>query len=81
MLFNIYLIVCSYFVLGGILTFIINNNKTDEVKKNNWLKLFVYFLIINILLFSIYFENKLFLVVSILIVSFSIYEVVYFSFP
>lgn len=68
MLKNIYLIILSYFLLGGLGFVLINRKKEDAVKKQNWLKFATYFIIIHILFFSIIAEGLWFRMVSLLII-------------
>ncbi len=53
MILTIYLIILTYFILGGIIFYYIYRNKEPEIAKKNRAKFISYFVIIHILFFSI----------------------------
>ncbi|WP_282036322.1 phosphatidate cytidylyltransferase [Saccharicrinis aurantiacus] len=53
MITTIYIIIISYFILGGIGFYVINRNKPADVAKKSYTKFGTYFIIINALFFSI----------------------------
>jgi phosphatidate cytidylyltransferase len=68
MVLTIYIIILSYFALGGIAFFFINRKKNRETARASWLKFGVYFLIINGLFLSIAFAPQLFRYIVLLII-------------
>ncbi len=67
MIITIYIIILSYFVLGGIGFYFINKTKDRQSAKNNWIKYITYFFIIHILFFTIVFNPYVFHYLSIII--------------
>lgn len=53
LIWTIYSIILLYFILGGISFYLINRRRPPDVAKKNYLKYFTYFIIINILFYSI----------------------------
>lgn len=53
MIYTIYAIILLYFLAGGIGFYAINRKKDPSVAKKSYLKFFTYFIIINVLFFSI----------------------------
>ncbi len=79
---KLYILLLSYFILGGIIMTFTNRNKTPSFRKNNWLKYSVYFIIVNLLFVTILLESFYFHILSILILALGYYEIVkliYFS--
>jgi len=70
----IYIIILSYFVLGGIGFYFINRKKEALAARKSYTKFFTYFLIINILFFSIVFNSVVFRILSIIIIGVGFYE-------
>ena len=64
----IYLIILGYFSLGGLGFYLINRNKAPEIARKSYIKLGVYFIIINVLFFSIVINSSAFKYVSMLII-------------
>jgi phosphatidate cytidylyltransferase len=64
----IYIIILLYFILGAIAFYLINRKKEPEIARNSYIKLATYFLIINILFFSITIQPFVFHLLSILII-------------
>jgi phosphatidate cytidylyltransferase len=75
MISTLYIIILSYFILGGIAFYFINRKKDKKTASKNRTKYITYFLIINILFLSIVFERKVFHFLSILIVVIGIGEI------
>lgn len=69
MITTIYIIILSYFVLGGVGFYYINRRKEKEVARQSWTKFITYFFIIHILFFSIVINPLAFRIVAALIVS------------
>lgn len=74
MIQTIYLIILIYFVLGGIGFYLINRKKDKLVARKSYIKLSTYFLIINILFFSIIVNPEVFSYLSMLIIAVGFYE-------
>ncbi|QGY46542.1 phosphatidate cytidylyltransferase [Maribellus comscasis] len=70
----IYSIILSYFVLGGIGFYLINRKKERDVARKSYTKFGVYFIIINILFFSITIRPVVFFYLTILIVAVGSFE-------
>lgn len=70
----IYLIILIYFILGGIGFYLINRNKTLEIARKSYTKFGVYFIIVNILFFSIVIKNPIFRYVAIFIIIIGFFE-------
>lgn len=75
MITTIYIIILSYFVLGGVGFYFINRKKEREVARKSWTKFITYFVIIHILFFSIVINPLAFQIVAALIVSVGASEV------
>jgi len=60
MILTIYIIILSFFALGGIAFYIINQKKDKKTARASWLKFGVYFIIINVLFLSIAFSPQVF---------------------
>ncbi len=63
----IYIIILSYFVLGGLGFYLINRKKDRKTARKSYTKFGVYFIIINILFFSITLNSNTFRYLSIFI--------------
>lgn len=68
MIRTIYIIVLVYFILGAIGFFFINRRKEAHEARKNWTKLITYFLIINIIFFSIVLQPLAFRYLAIIII-------------
>ena len=68
MIEKIYFFILIYFFLGGVGFYIINRKKEKHVARESYIKLAVYFVIINIIFFSIVVEPLVFRILSILII-------------
>jgi phosphatidate cytidylyltransferase len=68
MILTIYIIILSYFALGGIAFYFINRKKDRETARASWLKFGVYFLVIYILFLSIAFAPQVFGYIVLLII-------------
>lgn len=71
---KLYVILLIYFLLGGLIMARVNRNKAPAYKKKNWLKYFVYLLIVNTLFISILFWPLLFHTLCLLILTLGFYE-------
>lgn len=67
MIRTIYVIILIYFLLGGIGFYLINRKKAPEVAKKSYTKFGVYFIIINIIFFSITIQPLIFSVLTFII--------------
>ncbi len=74
MIYTIYYIILSYFILGGIGFYFINRKKDSQTAKKSYTKFISYFFIINILFFSIVFKPVTFRYLSLLIIGAGLYE-------
>lgn len=70
----IYIVIFSYFVLGGIGFYFINRKKPRKQARNSWTKFGTYFIIIHILFFSIVFNSIVFRYVSLFIIGIGLFE-------
>jgi len=68
MIRTIYIIILIYFALGGVGFYLINRRKTPEAARENYVKFGTYFLIINLLFFSIILHTMAFRVLTVLII-------------
>lgn len=76
LIWTIYGIILLYFLLGGISFYVINRHKPPEVAKNSYLKFFTYFIIINILFFTIALFPPLFPFLVMGIIGIGVYELI-----
>ena len=74
MIETIYIIILIYFLLGGIGFYVINRKKESCIARNSYIKLAAYFVIINILFFSIVVEPLVFRILSVVIIAAGIKE-------
>lgn len=68
MIYTIYYFILAYFVLGGLGFYFINRRKRPEVARKSYIKFFTYFVIINILFFSIVIHTVVFQGLLVLII-------------
>jgi phosphatidate cytidylyltransferase len=68
MIQTIYIIIIAYFLLGAVAFHFINKKKSADEARHNRIKLATYFLIINILFFSIVLESILFRLLAAMII-------------
>jgi len=80
MIKTIYYILLIYFLLGGIGFYVINRNKEKEVARKSYTKFAVYFVIINVLFFSIIIEPLVFRMLAVLIIMIGIKEMLVLAF-
>ena len=73
---TIYLIILIYFILGGIGFYLINRNKDPEVARKSYTKIGVYFIIVNILFFSIVIDSVIFRYISVFIIVAGLIELI-----
>lgn len=76
MITTIYIIILSYFLLGGLGFYFINRNKDKIAAKKSWTKFIAYFLIIHILFFSITINPSVFKVLAFGIILVGIIELI-----
>jgi phosphatidate cytidylyltransferase len=67
MYWNVYIIIISYFVLGTAGIWVINRNKEAQVARRSWIKHLTYFIITNMVFFSIALEVKMFRYIAVVI--------------
>ena len=72
---TLYIILLVYFLIGGIVISIVNKGKEPATKKYNWVKYFVYLVIVNALFASILFRPAIFHVICIIIFVLGLYEI------
>ena len=72
---KLYSILLIYFIIGGIIMFFVNRNKEAAFRKNNWLKYFVYLILINLLFVSILVHSVYFSYLSVVIIILGFYEI------
>ncbi len=77
MIWIIYIVVLSYFILGFIGFYFINRKKLPEDARHSWVKYITYFIIIHILFFSIAFFPIVFRLLAVLIIIGSFYELLF----
>jgi len=75
MILTIYIIILIYFVFGAIGFYFINRRKEAHEARKNWTKLITYFLIINIVFFSIVIKPEVFRYLALLIIIVGFLEV------
>lgn len=61
---TIYIFILCYFLLGGIGFYYINRKKDKAVARKSWTKFVTYFIIINVLFFSIVVDPRIFRILS-----------------
>jgi phosphatidate cytidylyltransferase len=71
----IYNVILIYFILGGIGFYMINRKKTPEVARKSYTKFGVYFIIINVLFFSITIQPVTFSALTFIIVGIGFLEI------
>ncbi len=76
MIWNIYLIILAYFLLGGIGFYLINRKKDPLVARKSYTKFIVYFFIVNGLFFSITIEPVVFRYLAVVIAAVGVTELV-----
>ena len=72
----LYLIILTYFLIGGVILFYINEKYTNQERKHNWLKYFTFFLTVNLLFISVMFNTLYFHYLSIVIILISVIEII-----
>ena len=73
---KLYLILLSYFLVGGLVMARVTRNKDAAFRKSNWTKYVVYLIIVNALFLSILFWPSLFQLFCLLIIAGGVYEIV-----
>jgi phosphatidate cytidylyltransferase len=74
MIWNIYLIILIYFLLGSIGFYFINRRKNSADSRRSWIKFIAYFFIIHILFFAIVLNPMYFRLVAVVIITVGAYE-------
>ncbi|MFO7575504.1 MAG: phosphatidate cytidylyltransferase [Bacteroidales bacterium] len=74
MILRIYILILVYFSLGAISFYFINRHKEASEARKSWVKLISYFIIINLLFFSIVFNTQLFRFLAVIIIAVGFYE-------
>jgi len=72
----LYLIILVYFLIGGVLVYLINKKRLGQDKNQNWLKFSTFFVIANILFLSVIIDSTYFHYISIVIILVSYFEIV-----
>ncbi len=72
----IYLVILGYFLLGFFGFYLINRKKEKTLARQSWIKYFTYFIIINVLFFSIVIQPLIFRLLSAIIVTMGITEMI-----
>ncbi|WP_167609215.1 phosphatidate cytidylyltransferase [Maribellus sediminis] len=73
---TIYIFILCYFLLGGLGFHFINRKKDKAVAQKSWTKFFTYFVIINVLFFSIVIDPRVFRIVSAIILAVGALELI-----
>jgi phosphatidate cytidylyltransferase len=76
MIWTVYLTILAYFFLGTIGIYFIYRKKEKQVKRKAWIKHAVYFVITNILFFSIPFNPLFFRIIAIIVIIVGLYELI-----
>lgn len=71
----IYIVILVYFILGGLGFYLINRNKDRQIARKSYTKFGVYFIIINILFFSIVINSMAFRYLSVMIIAIGFFEI------
>ena len=77
MILTIYIAILIYFFVGGIGFYFINRNKPNEIARQSYTKFAVYFVIINLLFFSIVVTPRVFTILSALIIIVGLVELIH----
>lgn len=76
MILTIYILILVYFSMGAICFWFINQRKEASGARKSWVKLISYFIIINLLFFSIVINTQLFRILAIIIIIRGLYELI-----
>ncbi len=76
MTLTLYLIICIFFLVGGIGIFFTNRKKEKPIQKKNWIKYLIYFLIVTTLCSIIFFFRQAFPFICILISAIGYFEII-----
>lgn len=74
MILRIYILILVYFSLGAIAFYFINRHNEASEARKSWVKLISYFIIINLLFFSIVFNTQIFRFLAVIIIAVGFYE-------
>ncbi len=80
MIRNIYFIILTYFLLGGLAFYFINRNKEPQQARQGWVKYASYFVIIHVLFLSIVIDPRAFRWLAVIIVATGIFELFHLFF-
>ncbi len=76
MIWTIYIIILVYFALGSIGFYFINKKRTAQQARKNIVKLATYFVIVNIIFFSIIFDPRIFRILCLVIIIAGCFELI-----
>ena len=76
MIVKLAIILFIYFGIGGIIMAFVNSSKDAQFRRNNWIKYFVYFLIIAVLFITILLKANYFHYLSTLILFLGLFEII-----
>jgi phosphatidate cytidylyltransferase len=74
MIRTIYIISLAYFLLAGVAFYFINRGKQAHVARNSWIKLGTYFLIVNVIFYTVVFFPLAFRILAGIIIFMGFYE-------
>lgn len=76
LIWTIYMVILIYFMVGGIGFYVINRKKPPSIARKSYVKFLTYFLIINILFFSIVFWPGFFHFLTLVIIGIGFFELI-----
>jgi phosphatidate cytidylyltransferase len=76
MIWTVYITILAYYALGTVGIYIINRKKETQSKRKAWIKHINYFIITNILFFSIAFNTLYFRIIAIMIIIMGFLELI-----
>ncbi|MBW6537165.1 MAG: phosphatidate cytidylyltransferase [Mariniphaga sp.] len=76
MIFTIYIIILSYFILGAVAFYFINRKKDRNTAHESWKKYISYFIIIHALFFGIIFNQLIFRIIALVIILIGMVELI-----
>ena len=75
-MFYVLYITLGYFILGAIATQLANRGKEKKIKKERWVKIAVYFIIVHFILLVLLFRPSWFIYIALFIVITGFYEII-----